>query len=532
MRPALAIAIALSGWVIAGSYVYYDYAEYGINLGAHLLSYKDFPTFLFHFFVFFAPLLSMSFGYLVNERIKLLEGIRDLELRYKDYYDNAPYGYHSANIEKVILEVNDTWLRMLGYERSEVVGKMKVTDLMTGDGLETFNRVYPILKEKGFIENVEYDFIKRDGSHLPVLLSSTAVYDEAGGFSRSRTIIKDNTEINRYEATLRTASEEWKKTFDSMPWGVMLLDREHNILRANEYLSEITGLQNNEIVSRKCYEIIHGSDSPIRGCILNSAIDGTSDEMTEHYEPTLDRYFRLYCNPVFIEGKITTFVHSLVDITDIRQGQKKLLDSRDAFFNMLKDASAYNKELEMLQGSLILAFANAIDAKSHWTKGHSERVSNYAVTLARELGLPEGDINTLRSAALLHDIGKIGTYDYLLDKPEELTPEEYDVVKRHPLKSAEILEPIRQFGPVIDIVKYHHERYDGMGYPEGLKGREIPLMARMLCLVDSYDSMTADRPYRSAPGRDFAIDEMKKCSGTYFDPELVGAFLKVLQRHF
>jgi PAS domain S-box-containing protein/putative nucleotidyltransferase with HDIG domain len=532
MRNVLSVAITLSGWVLAGSYVLYEYKEYGSGYLSHMFAFEDFSSYLFHFFVLTAPIVSAAFGYLVNDRVKLLRGIGDLKARYQDYYDKAPYGYHSADSDVTIVEVNDTWLDMLGYTRGEVVGKMKVSDLLTDDGVKTLNDVYPGFREKGYVENVEYDFRKKDGSLLPVLLSSTAVYGDHGEFIRSRTIVKDITERKAYESVLITVAKEWTDTFDSMPWGIMLLDSEYNILRANRYISELTGVSIKEVVTKKCFDVFHGTDNPIGKCLLQDCKKKQDAVLTEYYEPRFGRHFRLYCTPLKVKGKIKSFVHSFVDISDIKTGEKKLLDSRNAFFNMLTDASASYKDLRELHNSLIVAFANAIDAKSNWTKGHSERVSHYAIALAREIGMKEKNVNLLRVAALLHDVGKIGTYDYLLDKPAKLTKDEFEIVKKHPMKSAEILEPISQLRSVIDIVKYHHERYDGNGYPEGLKGEDVPLMARILCIADSFDSMTADRPYRPAPGLEYAREELSRCAGSHFDPELVQAFQRVLERRF
>ncbi|MBI5026932.1 MAG: HD-GYP domain-containing protein, partial [Nitrospirae bacterium] len=167
--------------------------------------------------------------------------------------------------------------------------------------------------------------------------------------------------------------------------------------------------------------------------------------------------------------------------------------------------------------------------KSPWTRGHSERVTEYALKIGRALGLSDGEMEKLRIAGLLHDIGKIGTYDGVLDKPGQLTDEEYEVVKRHPGKGADVLSPISQLGDIIPWIRGHHERYDGKGYPDGLKGEEIPLQARILSVADAYDSMTAERPYRKTPGREKAIEELKRYSGIQFDPEVVDIFLKVLE---
>lgn len=205
-------------------------------------------------------------------------------------------------------------------------------------------------------------------------------------------------------------------------------------------------------------------------------------------------------------------------VNNLKAQEQLLQRSRDAFLNMLEDITESYKELEDLFIKLVKVLVNALDAKSHWTKGHSERVAEYAVQIAEEMGLTEDDIKNIRLAGLLHDIGKIGTYDYLLDKPERLTKEEFEIVKKHPSQGVAILEEIKQLEDVIPLFKHHHERVDGKGYPEGLKGDEIPLGARILHVADSFDSMTANRPYRSAPGKEYAISELKEHSGSQFDP--------------
>jgi putative nucleotidyltransferase with HDIG domain len=218
------------------------------------------------------------------------------------------------------------------------------------------------------------------------------------------------------------------------------------------------------------------------------------------------------------------------NITEIQNMEKKLTESRSAFFNMLRDLDFSYKELKKLFESLILSFINALDAKSPWTKGHSERVTNYAIATAKEMGLKEKDIETLRTAALLHDIGKIGTYEVILDKPERLSIEELALVKMHPAKGEEILSPISQLKDILPIIRSHHERIDGKGYPDGLKGEEIPLLARIITVADSVDSMISERPYRPKLRIEDALSELKRCSGTQFDPQVVEAFSKAVMK--
>jgi len=179
----------------------------------------------------------------------------------------------------------------------------------------------------------------------------------------------------------------------------------------------------------------------------------------------------------------------------------------------------------------IKALAQAIDARDHYTHSHSENVTRYSDIIASEMNLDTQKREEITDACQLHDLGKIGVHDYILVKPGKLTPEEFEEVKLHALKGAQILEPLAFLEGVIRIVKQHHERYDGKGYPFGLKGEQIDLGARIMAVTDTYDAMTSARPYRTTPlSKKETIEEIKKGSGAQFDPEVVKVFLKVVDR--
>lgn len=187
-------------------------------------------------------------------------------------------------------------------------------------------------------------------------------------------------------------------------------------------------------------------------------------------------------------------------------------------------------ELEQMSWGTLRALARTIDAKSRWTAGHSERVSELALAIAREIGVSRKDISALERGGLLHDIGKIGISADLLDAERMLSGEERSVMESHVIIGARILEPVAAYADVIPIVLYHHERWDGSGYPEGLEGDEIPLVARILSVADTYDALVSIRPYRAAmPVRD-GIKFIQERTGTAFDPSVVDAFLSLLQR--
>lgn len=187
-------------------------------------------------------------------------------------------------------------------------------------------------------------------------------------------------------------------------------------------------------------------------------------------------------------------------------------------------------DLQELLINTVKTLVSTVDAKSPWTRGHSERVTEHAIIIGKELGLSQNKIDKLRLAGLLHDIGKIGTAEYIIDKPGRLTDEEFAIMKEHPLRGAEILKPVKQFADIIPGVAYHHERFDGTGYQCKLKKEEIPLFGRILAAADAYDAMVSDRPYRKALGREKAIAEIKRCSGTQFDPKVADTFLKAVEK--
>ena len=173
-----------------------------------------------------------------------------------------------------------------------------------------------------------------------------------------------------------------------------------------------------------------------------------------------------------------------------------------------------------------------VEAKDSYTRGHSDRVSEYSVLIGEKVGLSEDQIKTLRIGGLFHDIGKIGIPDSILQKQAKLTDEEYSEIKNHPSIGAHILGAASTFKEIIPIVKHHHERFDGRGYPSGLKGEDIPYLARIAAVADTFDAMTSRRSYRDALDLQYVKDEIKKCEGTQFDPQIAEAFLEILENNF
>ncbi len=191
-----------------------------------------------------------------------------------------------------------------------------------------------------------------------------------------------------------------------------------------------------------------------------------------------------------------------------------------------------NAQLQKNNAFAIMALIEALNAKDPYTRGHSERVSIYSLLLSEELKLSSEEIESVHIASYLHDIGKIGISEHILNKPAKLTNEEYELVKNHANVSSQIVSRIPGLSHIVSMVKHHHERHDGSGYPDGLKGKDIPLGARIMAIADAFDAMTSSRPYKMAFKPKDALQEIKKCAGTQFDPELAGLFVRTYDKTY
>ena len=192
---------------------------------------------------------------------------------------------------------------------------------------------------------------------------------------------------------------------------------------------------------------------------------------------------------------------------------------------------AAQKRLQEAEIDTIAVLILTEEAKDSYVRGHTKRVSQYALAIAKAMGFPEEEQKIIERAGILHDLGKIGIGDSILNKPGKLNDEEWKVMKGHPQRGLEILEPLQFLPAEKEIVLHHHERYAGRGYPEGIKGGAVSIGARIMAVADAFDAMNSARPYRKALSKDTILAELKKVSGTQLDPTVVGVFLKLLQKN-
>jgi len=206
----------------------------------------------------------------------------------------------------------------------------------------------------------------------------------------------------------------------------------------------------------------------------------------------------------------------------LEQTNNQLVQTNHALYDSLRD-------LDESQ-NIIFTLALALESKDKYSRGHSERVAEYAVALAGYLGLAEKDKQNLHQAAILHDTGKIGIPDIILNKPSKLSKEEWEIMKSHPERGAIICSKLKFAQELLPVIRHHHERFDGTGYPDGLKGKAIPYLARIVAIVDAFDAITSQRPYRAAQTLEQALEELGLNAGTQFDPDLALAFVRMYRQ--
>jgi len=235
-----------------------------------------------------------------------------------------------------------------------------------------------------------------------------------------------------------------------------------------------------------------------------------------------------------VKGVLEIFQRSSLELDDdwmsfleMLAGQAALAIDNALLFEGLEKV---NIELTMAYDATIEGWSQALELRDQETQGHSVRVLDLTLRLAAEMGISSKELQDIRRGVLLHDIGKMGIPDSILHKPGQLTVEEWEIMHKHPKYAYDMLAPIAYLRNSLDIPYCHHEKWNGSGYPRGLSGETIPLSARIFAIVDVFDALTSDRPYRQAWSREKTLDYIREQSGTHFDPRLVDIFLKFIQK--
>ncbi len=338
-----------------------------------------------------------------------------------------------------------------------------------------------------------------------------------------------------------------RSVFEKSVLGIYLITPEQTFITANQALARLLGYESTDALLMQNDNLkqlyvkqeqwskagrFRQKDESVSGYASQVyRQDGSKIWISEHVSSVLDSNGNLLYYVGMVED-ITANKRSTDTLrkseTDLQKRLHRADENRKVFIEMLDDACSEYKKLDEFFFNFVETIVHVLDDRRSWMKGHSERIAANALAIARGIGLGENELRNLRLAALLHDIGSLCFHDDLLKKQSGLTSKEYFLIKKHPVEGVNILNRLTELKEIIPIIKHHHERMDGKGYPDGLKGEEIPLCARILHLAESYDSMTMDRPYRPAPGKAFAFSEFRRCNNTQFDQRIAEVAMKVL----
>ena len=400
--------------------------------------------------------------------------------------------------------------------RAEVIGVIELINKLRG---EDYN-------------DDDLEIIELLGAHLSTLIENSRLYSEARekveritAMAETSALISSSLDVKRVLETVMTVA---KDVIDAEASSIFLYDEEKH-----EFFFEIATGDAGDAVKQ------------IRVPWGKGMVGWAAEQMKTLLVPDVTKDPRFY-SKVDEKSKFQTRNAITVPLKPKNKliGVAQVLNKKGGLFTRedvelfetlarqaavaIENASLYT-DLQDLFLSSIRTVVSLIDAKDDYTAGHSSRVTKYALMIADQLGYPPEDRKRLELAALLHDVGKIGMPDAILKKPSGLTDEEFAIVKYHPVKGAESLAPIKQMNDIIPLVRHHHERLDGRGYPDGLSGSQISTDAQIVCIADAYDAMNSDRPYRKGLGMEESVRRLRKDAGTQFNPALVEAFVRSLE---
>ena len=429
----------------------------------------------------------------ITERVRAEEALRESEERYRSLFNGVPVGINRTAPGGQTLNANPALVHMLGYPDRETLLAVNVTDLYVDP--EDRWRWQALVEREGVVRGFEVQLRRCDGTTIWVRSNARAVCDASGRVLHYEGSLEDITERKLAEEEIGRLA----KFPSENPNPVLRVAKDGAILYVNEASLPLLNVWGCQV----------GQPLPDywRRFTVEVFSSGLSKDTEVEYE---DRMLSLTFAPVVDAGYVNVYG---LDITERKRAEEEL-----------------QRTLERLRealGGIIQTVALTVETKDPYTAGHQRRVGNLARAIANEMGLPQEQIDGIRMAGLIHDLGKVGIPAEILSKPGRLSDFEWGIIKMHSQIGYDILKKIDFSWPVAQIVLKHHERLDGSGYPQGLSGEEIILEAKILAVADVVEAMASFRPYRPARGIDKALEEISQNSGILYDPEVVDACLKL-----
>lgn len=472
----------------------------------------------------------------ISERKRKEEKIKFLEERYRTIFEHGPMGILLLDSEGKVLQANNTLLEYSGYDHSELVGSSIFETVVLEENREAAKKfIEQILAG----EEVEYigESVRKNGEVFPILFKERAIEIPGQGLC-VLSMQLDYTEYRKQQQKIRYIGyhDQLTTTYNrsyiekelneyagpsSLPLAVVMIDingltlvnESYGYKKGDQLLVEVavklkTFLGEKDILGRWSgdeFIILLPESSEEEISELRETVDAYCDSTAEDEIPVSLGFGSA------IKKELSADIYQVINQADRNMNQDKLTKAR----------SSKNKFVKNL--------INTLGAKSSETKEHALRMTSLAFNLGDRLNLSHEKLNKLNLLATLHDIGKVTISEKILNKPGKLSAEEWEIIKTHPAKGAAIADSTDEFSSIAEFIRHHHERWDGNGYPDGLAGKAIPLLSRIITLVDSYDVMTNERPYKEAMSKEEALVEIRRCADSQFDPELAAEFIKLLE---
>ncbi|MDO9229365.1 MAG: PAS domain S-box protein [Syntrophales bacterium] len=463
----------------------------------------------------------------ILENTALYIQIRKAEEEYRSIFENAREGIFRSLPGERFIAANPALARIFGYDSPEDL-VASVTDItrqiyVNPDDAAEFAR---IMEPQGEVINFECQAYRKNGSRIRISVSAHAVRDEKGVLLYHEGTLEDITERKEAEEWLLRERSMVDRIMRTSPAGITVADRDGRIVFANKRAEEILGLSLDKITGLT-YDSpewlitdFDGNPFPIENLPFAKVISSGSPVYGIRHTINSPEGRRVYLSingaPIFDEkGNINEVVFTIDDVTEQRRAEEKI-----------------NETIEKLRRGFddtIRAMAMIVEQRDPYTAGHQERVANLSVTIAQDLNLSEEQISGIRMAGMIHDIGKMKVPAEILSKPTQLSHLEFDLIKSHAEVGYKILETIAFPYPVAKIAYQHHERINGAGYPQKLKGDDILIEARILAVADVVEAMASHRPYRPGLGIDAALEEIEKNRGVLYDDNVADACLKLFR---
>jgi len=479
--------------------------------------------------LFFGQVVVIAVATDITERKQADQALRESEKKFRELVNSMPLSEFELDRKGYISFANQYLLQSFGYKTRDVKNKLSALDLIVPEMVENAKNHFAQALRGRNIGAPEYKLRRRDGSTFPAIVNVRPILENEKAVGL-RGFLLDITELKKTEEALRTSEARYRYYIEHVNDGVFCFKPLEPIdlslplsekvergfegicVECNQAFAQMGVLDRDTILGRSVFSLASDQES-YRTLLTAFFQQGGRVANIEIHDIDPKGVLHWYLTSLFgevIDNKLVLVWGNMLDITERKAAQAALEHAN------IELAEAYNATLE--------GWSRALEMRERETAGHSLRVVDLTLQLARSLGMKGDQLQHVRRGALLHDIGKMGIPDSILLKPSTLSEDEWVVMRQHPLYANELLKPIYYLESALDIPYSHHERWNGEGYPRRLKGDEIPLAARIFAVVDVFDALTSDRPYRPAWTLDAALRYIREQSGKLFDPNVVDAF--------